>query len=130
MAKIYKTTDVQGSDGSCLIDYNSPDENVLLLARFCSKITYSPSVKDDNGVMFRYVTLPRREINLLFYNDDAYTYGNHVLDPSIRKVIGKLINGSLLTEEECKTIGILQSPGWEMFIRWNREPNILLFRKS
>ncbi|KAI9267155.1 cyclin-dependent kinases regulatory subunit, partial [Helicostylum pulchrum] len=51
----------------------------------------------------------------------------HVVLP--KKLIRWLPHRGILTEEECTSLGITQSTGWEHYMVYAPEPHILLFRR-
>lgn len=73
------------------------------VARCSSMITYSTRY-EDNEYEYRHVTLPRE------------------LLPYVPK--------KLMTEQECRELGVTQSPGWEHYMIHNPEPHVLLFRRK
>jgi cyclin-dependent kinase regulatory subunit CKS1 len=61
------------------------------------------------------------------YKDDTYEYRHVILTADIALVVPK---GRLLTEAECKGIGVQQSRGWIHYAIHHPEPHILLFRRA
>jgi cyclin-dependent kinase regulatory subunit CKS1 len=59
------------------------------------------------------------------YRDDSWEY-RHVRLP---KQYEALLPKRLMSEEECRTIGVQQSPGWEHYMVHRPEPWVLLFRR-
>ncbi|GAM19889.1 hypothetical protein SAMD00019534_030640, partial [Acytostelium subglobosum LB1] len=60
------------------------------------------------------------------YYDHNYEYRHVILPMDIAKMIQI---GTLLTEEECRYLGIIQSEGWIHYAYHRPEPHILLFRR-
>ena len=60
------------------------------------------------------------------YKDDVYEYRHVILPPNIAS---RLETTKLLTEGEWRALGVQQSPGWEHYLWYEREPHILLFRR-
>jgi len=92
-----------------------PAEQKRLWKEITDKIIYSDRYSDDH-YEYRHVTLPREIVSLIpksFWNSQSET-----------KVL------RLLSEEEWRGIGIMQSPGWEHYEVHVPEPLILLFRRS
>lgn len=73
-----------------------------IIAHVKAKIDYSERYRDDKWE-YRHVRLPRQYESML---------------PS-----------RLITEEECRMLGITQSPGWEHYMIHRPEPWVLLFRR-
>ncbi|EKD02850.1 hypothetical protein A1Q2_02794 [Trichosporon asahii var. asahii CBS 8904] len=59
------------------------------------------------------------------YSDDEWEY-RHVILP---KQLWKFVPSGVLPEETWRSLGIRQSPGWEMYMRHGPEPHVLLFRR-
>lgn len=59
------------------------------------------------------------------YRDDTWEY-RHVRLP---KQYELMLPNRLMSEEECRMIGVQQSPGWEHFMIHRPEPWVLLFRR-
>ncbi|TBU00596.1 regulatory subunit of cyclin-dependent kinase [Hamiltosporidium magnivora] len=68
------------------------------------KITYSERYTSNDYVL-RHVILPKEMVHLI---------------PTDR----------LLTEDEWRQLGVVQSDGWEHYMIYKPEPNILLFRRK
>ncbi|KAF2072425.1 hypothetical protein CYY_006260 [Polysphondylium violaceum] len=62
----------------------------------------------------------------LKYYDSQFEYRHVILPAEISSLIPR---GKLLTEEECRKLGIRQSDGWEHYANHKPEPHILLFRR-
>ncbi|KAK5574643.1 hypothetical protein RB653_009896 [Dictyostelium firmibasis] len=60
------------------------------------------------------------------YYDDKYEYRHVILPSEISSLIPRDV---LLTEDECRKLGIRQSDGWEHYANHKPEPHILLFRR-
>ncbi|CED84530.1 cyclin-dependent protein kinase regulatory subunit suc1 [Phaffia rhodozyma] len=60
------------------------------------------------------------------YSDDQYEY-RHVTLP---KGLLKFIPDGILDEATWRSCGIRQSLGWEMYLRHQPEPHILLFKRD
>lgn len=60
------------------------------------------------------------------YETKDYFY-RHVILP---KDMAKLLPDRLMTEEEWRQIGVIQSKGWVHYMIHKPEPHILLFRKK
>lgn len=58
--------------------------------------------------------------------DDGYEYRHVILPPSIARLVPR---GRLLTENEWRSFGVMQSRGWVHYSLHRPEPHILLFRK-
>ena len=61
------------------------------------------------------------------YSDDVYEYRHVILPPKICRRLP--CPHRLLTENECRDLGVIQSPGWIHYLIHEREPFILLFRR-
>jgi len=61
------------------------------------------------------------------YNDVIYEYRLVTLPSRKRNLIEP---GELLSEEEVKDLGIRQSPEWEHFAIFEKEPYVLIFRRK
>ncbi|BEI85824.1 hypothetical protein CcaverHIS002_0601110 [Cutaneotrichosporon cavernicola] len=59
------------------------------------------------------------------YSDDEWEY-RHVILP---KALTKFVPSGVLSEDVWRGLGIRQSPGWEMYMRHEPEPHVLLFRR-
>jgi cyclin-dependent kinase regulatory subunit CKS1 len=59
------------------------------------------------------------------YRDDTYEY-RHVRLPKQYEI---MLPSRLMSEEECRMIGVTQSPGWVHFMIHRPEPWVLLFRR-
>ncbi len=58
----------------------------------------------------------------------SLTLHRHVILP---KQLAKYVpNNRLLSEDEWRSIGVQQSPGWIHYMIHNPEPHILLFRRE
>jgi len=60
------------------------------------------------------------------YYDDLYEYRLVTIPNRLRNLI---IPGKLLLEKEVEILGVKQSPGWEHFEIFSKEPHILIFRR-
>ena len=60
------------------------------------------------------------------YDDEVYEY-RHVQLP--KEMAKKVPKSQLMTEEEWRSLGVQQSPGWEHYMKHDPEPHILLFRR-
>jgi len=70
------------------------------------------------------------------YTDDFYEYRHVTLPKPLLKMVPKTYLSSdgsgvlrLLSDEEWRSIGIQQSPGWEHYEVHAPEPHVLLFRR-
>ena len=64
------------------------------------------------------------------YMDDKYEYRFVTLPFSIAKRALMITEGrKLLSESQCRELGIVQSPGWSHFVSWSRELHVLPFRR-
>ena len=62
------------------------------------------------------------------YSDDINTYMyRHVILP--HSIYLKMARGRLMSENECRELGIQQSKGWEHYSLFEKNPKILLFRR-
>ncbi|KAG1175497.1 hypothetical protein G6F70_006729 [Rhizopus microsporus] len=61
------------------------------------------------------------------YFDDVYEY-RHVILPL--EIARWLPHHGLMTEEECRALGVSQSVGWQHYMVHAPEPHILLFRRE
>ncbi|AAW43955.1 expressed protein [Cryptococcus deneoformans JEC21] len=59
------------------------------------------------------------------YSNDEWEF-RHVIIP---KPLVRFIPPGVCAEEVWRGIGIRQSPGWEMYMRHEPEPHVLLFRR-
>ncbi|KAL7414766.1 cyclin-dependent kinase regulatory subunit CKS1 [Mrakia frigida] len=60
------------------------------------------------------------------YSDDTHEY-RHVTLP---KQLVKFLPPGIATEDEWRGCGIRQSAGWEMYLRHEPEPHILMFKRD
>ncbi len=60
------------------------------------------------------------------FNDDYYEFRNIILT---KKVFKRIPEKTLLSENEWRALGIVQSRGWEHFSIHKPEPHVLLFRR-
>ena len=60
------------------------------------------------------------------YEDKSYEYRHVVLPKNVAKMVPK---SQLMTEDEWRSIGVQQSPGWIHYMTHDPEPHILLFRR-
>jgi len=60
------------------------------------------------------------------YYDDEFEYRHVILPKELSKMVPK---GKLMTEEECRRIGIQQSDGWVHYMVHGPERHIILFRR-
>lgn len=79
------------------------EDYMKVVERMAPKINYSERYRDDN-YEYRHVRLPREY---------------EVLLPKDR----------LLSEMECRLLGIQQSPGWQHYMIHRPEPWVMLFRR-
>lgn len=64
------------------------------------------------------------------YADDVYEYRHVILPDKVAKNVRLFFNSkNLLTEADCRQIGVKQSPGWQHYAWHDPEPHILLFRR-
>lgn len=70
--------------------------------------------------MSQYVTYSER------YMDDTYEYRHVVLPNDLFKLMPR---NRLLTEQEWRALGVQQSKGWEHYLIFKPEPNVLIFRR-
>mmetsp|Transcript_1184 Transcript_1184/g.2010 ORF Transcript_1184/g.2010 Transcript_1184/m.2010 type:complete len:83 (-) Transcript_1184:237-485(-) len=64
------------------------------------------------------------------YEDDSYEYRHVFLTKAMTKAMWEINKGKvLLTEEQWRSLGVQQSPGWEHYAIHSPEVNILLFRR-
>lgn len=62
--------------------------------------------------------------------DSSYEYRHVILPKHVAKEMFKIANCKrLLTNDEVRSLGVCQSPGWEHYMIHNPEPHILLFRR-
>ena len=59
------------------------------------------------------------------YEDATFEY-RHVMLP---KHLAKKVPSHLMTEDEWRSLGVQQSPGWIHYMKHDPEPHILLFRR-
>ena len=59
------------------------------------------------------------------YEDETFEY-RHVVLP---KSLVKMVLSQLMTEDEWRSLGVQQSPGWIHYLKHDPEPHILLFRR-
>jgi len=59
------------------------------------------------------------------YQDKIYEY-RHVI---LTKDLKSKLTGKLLSEEEWRNLGVVQSKGWEHYLIYQKEPHVLLFRR-
>ncbi|KAI8335691.1 regulatory subunit of cyclin-dependent kinase [Chlamydoabsidia padenii] len=64
------------------------------------------------------------------YKDDEYQYRHIILPPQIAAYLPDRGLKRLLIEREYRQLGISISSGWEHYMIYRREPNILLLRRS
>jgi len=74
------------------------------------------------------------------YSDDQYDYRHVILQKNMLKLIYKVYKAyfadddsgclRLLSEEEWRSLGITQSPGWVHYEVHAPEPHVLLFRRE
>ena len=60
------------------------------------------------------------------YNDENYEYKSVYLP---KKIFQQMIKNTLLSEVECSQLGIIHSKGWEHYLIFKNEPNVLQFRR-
>ncbi|GHJ88274.1 hypothetical protein NliqN6_4676 [Naganishia liquefaciens] len=60
------------------------------------------------------------------YSDEQYEY-RHVCLP---KPLVKFLPAGIASEDEWRGIGVRQSPGWQMYMRHEPEPHVLLFKRE
>ena len=60
------------------------------------------------------------------YEDETFEYRHVVLPKNLAKMVPK---SQLMTEEEWRSLGVQQSPGWDHYMTHDPEPHILLFRR-
>jgi len=60
------------------------------------------------------------------YYDDQFEYRHVVLPKELSKLVPKT---HLMSEDEWRSIGVQQSPGWLHYMMHEPEPHILLFRR-
>ena len=60
------------------------------------------------------------------YEDKSYEYRHVVLPKDVAKMVPK---SQLMTEDEWRSLGVQQSPGWIHYMTHDPEPHILLFRR-
>lgn len=63
------------------------------------------------------------------YSDDTYEYRHVILPMSMARSIPQIRTRTLMTEEEWRAHGIMQSRGWVHYVYHLPEPHILLFRR-
>lgn len=80
------------------------EEFYLVVERLHQRINYSERYRDDT-YEFRHVRLPKE------------------YEPLIPK-------DRLLSEHECRQLGIQQSPGWTHYMIHRPEPHVLCFRRA
>ena len=59
------------------------------------------------------------------YEDKTFEY-RHVVLP---KNLAKMVPSELMTEDEWRSLGVQQSPGWIHYMKHDPEPHILMFRR-
>ncbi|KAL1922618.1 uncharacterized protein VTP21DRAFT_10157 [Calcarisporiella thermophila] len=89
-------------------------ENLSKLERLAERIVYSPRYSDDVSE-YRHVTLPKEMLRYI---------PRHFFDQENPRVL------RLLTEEEWRSIGVVQSVGWEHYLVHTPEPHILGFKRE
>ncbi len=60
------------------------------------------------------------------YADDMYEY-RHVIVAAEKWCL--FPKGRMITEKECRELGVQQSPGWIHYMIHRPEPHVLLFRR-
>jgi len=96
------------------------DPALRCLVKYLRKITYSEKYTDDSHE-YRHVTLPRAQAQ-----DLCKVYADKT---EIGKLVEKVFDGKLLSEDEWRKIGVQQSVGWVHYCSHRPEPNILLFSR-
>lgn len=61
------------------------------------------------------------------YSDDTHEYRHVILPKPLAKWVP---SGRLMTEEEWRSLGVTQSPGWVHYMIHQPEPHILLFKRD
>ncbi|BGP39491.1 hypothetical protein JCM10449v2_003441 [Rhodotorula kratochvilovae] len=61
------------------------------------------------------------------YSDDEYEYRHVILPKALVKYLPK---DRLAEEDEWRSLGIRQSPGWWHYERHSPEPHIMLFKRK
>ncbi|RKO96599.1 hypothetical protein CXG81DRAFT_1415, partial [Caulochytrium protostelioides] len=61
------------------------------------------------------------------YQDDEFEFRHVVLPKEIARWVPE---DRLMTEVECRALGVTQSAGWEHYLRHAPEPHILIFRRE
>ncbi|KAJ3051719.1 Cyclin-dependent kinases regulatory subunit [Rhizophlyctis rosea] len=61
------------------------------------------------------------------YNDEVYEYRHVTLPKQIAQWLPK---DTLMSEQEWRSYGVQQSPGWNHYMLHGPEPHILLFRRE
>ena len=61
------------------------------------------------------------------YKDDEYEYRHVILTDAMAE---KIVKGKLMTEEEWRKVGVIQSAGWIHYAIFEPEPHVLLFRRK
>ncbi|KAJ3035033.1 hypothetical protein HDV00_004359 [Rhizophlyctis rosea] len=64
------------------------------------------------------------------YYDDDFEYRHVILPKQMLEYIPSKLKGRLLKDEEWRSIGILQSPGWEHYMLHAPEPHVYMFRRE
>lgn len=61
------------------------------------------------------------------YSDDQYEYRHVILPKPLSKWVPQ---GRLMSEDDWRSLGVTQSPGWVHYMIHLPEPHILLFRRD
>ena len=89
---------------------------ILYSPHYQSHVFPNDFEKEKQKYLYRHVILPHKsKENLRTLRD----FSRNWVDKNI-----------LLTEEQCKQMGIQQSEGWEHYAYFTPEPFVLLFRKK
>ncbi|KAJ3288039.1 Cyclin-dependent kinases regulatory subunit (Cell division control protein cks1) [Borealophlyctis nickersoniae] len=64
------------------------------------------------------------------YTDDKYEYRHVILPKELLRFIPRPMLGRLLTEDEWRSIGIMQSAGWVHYMCHAPEPNVFVFQRE
>ncbi|KAJ1654680.1 Cyclin-dependent kinases regulatory subunit [Dispira simplex] len=62
------------------------------------------------------------------YSDEVYEYRHVTLPKQLVKYLPP--SGQLMSEQEWRSLGVQQSPGWNHYMVHGPEPHILLFRRE
>lgn len=101
--------------------FESLHHHLLLLPRSLLDIFLKWQMEDD-----RIKELARKIYYSDTYQADSYIYRHVILPHELAAILPK---DRLLTEDEWRSAGVVQSKGWTHYMIHKPEPHILLFRK-